>query len=417
VTRCGGIRARAAVVGLLLAMGEARGGTPGATLERARRQLRETARELTKYACTETVERRYFEPGRVAEGRGEAPASTDRIRLEVTVANGREIFSWPGATRFDSRDIESIIRQGPIGTGSFAAHLLAIVDAPDSQFTFEGQGTEGGEPVWDYRFAVPLSASRYRIRAGGAWETVAYEGAARFDAGGAIRRLTVHTKALPAGSAIGTVDAEVGYPRRAGGPLLPWRSELRIGFLSGRKTVNVTTFSECREYQAESTVRFDGVTEVWKAQSRRRAADVALPIGVPVTIELTGAIDTATAAAGDAVEGRVVRAVRDGRGGGVLIPEGAVVRGRLTRVEHHVGAGFVVAMSFSRVEWDGFVAAFAAQSRPSAKVARQVGMMEEEGGGLRYWNSGVFVFATRKAREVVPAGFRSRWTTLAARGR
>jgi hypothetical protein len=53
--------------------------------------------------------------------------STDRVRLEMTVSEGRELHSWPGATRFDARDDDELIRNGPVSTGAFGGHLASIL--------------------------------------------------------------------------------------------------------------------------------------------------------------------------------------------------------------------------------------------------------------------------------------------------
>ena len=114
----------------------------------------------------------------------QAPArleAADRLRLEVTISAGQEIYSWPGATRFDSRDVSEIIREGPIATGSFGAHLLAVFDNPRVEFHFAGERSEAGRRLLEYRFAVPLAASRYRVRSGGFSETIAYEGSFLLD--------------------------------------------------------------------------------------------------------------------------------------------------------------------------------------------------------------------------------------------
>ena len=412
----------AGLLALLLSLSAVRGDDPAETLERGRSKLRAAARELAKYACTETVERRFYEasPRSAPAGAppGEVIESADRLRLEVTLANGREIFSWPGATRFDTREIDSIIRQGPIGSGSFAAHLLAIVDAPESQFSFQNATSEEGERLFEYRYSVPLSESHYRIRTGKSWDTIPYEGSVRFSGDGGIRTLRIHAEAFPPASKIRTVDAEVAYPAHDAGKdetLLPRSSELRIRFESGRETINRTTFSDCREYQAESTLSFDDVTPVPGAQSRAPVTNLLLPIGLPVTLELTSPMDASTAAAGDPVVARVVRPVSDPRSGEALIPAGAVVRGRLTRVEHHYKpeSYFAIAMSFSRVQWDGLIAPFAARSQPGPDVLRQLGLSEDEGGGLHFWNSGLFVFPTHKEQQILPEGFKSHWITLA----
>src|SRR5580704_1806908 len=111
---------------------------PNEVLDRARANLQEMTRRLTNYACIETVERRYYEPppqpqhaascSQIEEARTLRTEplkleGVDRLRLEVTVSEGHEIHAWPGATRFDARDVDEIIHQGPTGTGVFGAHL------------------------------------------------------------------------------------------------------------------------------------------------------------------------------------------------------------------------------------------------------------------------------------------------------
>jgi hypothetical protein len=106
-------------------------------LARAREKIVAVAHQLPRYTCLETINREYFQvPCRAIHGkvfsRYAAPscsatldhpakdltlAGSDRLRLEVAVADGREIESWPGATRFDSRGIDEIVKTGPTSTG------------------------------------------------------------------------------------------------------------------------------------------------------------------------------------------------------------------------------------------------------------------------------------------------------------
>ena len=108
---------------------------PNAVLEQVRTRLRAMAQNLEKYVCIETINRSYYQ--RVAPRNAPATprpslacapavpddpfrlASTDRVRLDVTVSQGAELHSWPGATRFDARDVDDLIRNGPVSTGSF----------------------------------------------------------------------------------------------------------------------------------------------------------------------------------------------------------------------------------------------------------------------------------------------------------
>jgi len=403
-------------------------------------------RGLSKYACIETVERRYYRPAAQANAvpLSQAPASScaqivadknngrgaqqlesvDRLRLEVAVSDGREIYSWPGATRFDSRDVDAIIRQGPMGTGPFGTYLLGVFDNPGAEFRFAGDQTGGQHAMLEYRFHVPLQASHYRVKEGASWQPVAYSGSFWLAADSLeLQRLTVSAESAPPGSSICTLDSELDYQRVHIGDsdtLLPKRSQLQITLESGRQTNNITTFSDCREYQAESELLFDDNPQIDTAQTTRMArAPLLLPIGLPVTLALAAPIDTETAAAGDLISAKVVQAVRKPVGG-VLIPAGATVRGRITRLEHHLVPDpyFLIVLSFNRLEVQGVSSPFAARSEGNAELANELGVsLYGQGRGLWYWGVGTFVFPTSKSRYVVPTGFESKWITLATRPR
>src|SRR6185437_3405474 len=122
------------------------------------------------------------------------------------------------------------------------------------------------------------------------------------------------------------------------------------------RTDNLTTFSNCREYQAESQVVFEGSPAAGQEPAAPASwASLALPIGLPVRLALEAPVDTDNAAAGDPVSARVITAVRRPGTGAVLIPAGAIAHGRLTRVERHLQPKpyFLVAMSFNRLDWQG----------------------------------------------------------------
>ena len=197
---------------LLVVRGQAER-NPGEALERARANLQEMTRRLSKYACIETVERRYYEaplelaPGsscsqiRAALDRRTGPPkleASDRLRLEVTVSEGHEIHAWPGATRFDTRDVDEIIHQGPIGTGAFGTHLIGVFDNPAVDFQYVGEKTDGKQTVLEYHYRVSAEASRYRVKTGNTWQIVPYDGTFWLDAVTVeLRRFTVEAGPLP----------------------------------------------------------------------------------------------------------------------------------------------------------------------------------------------------------------------------
>ena len=406
---------------------------PDEILQGALARLRSETSTFSRYACIETVERQYFEPARMETGRqcsqvpaadsGEKLESVDRLRLEVTVSEGNEIYSWPGATRFDSRDVTEIIRQGPIATGSFGTHLLAVFNNRQVEYRFAGEETRAGRRLLEFRFHVPLAASQYRVRVGTAYQAIAYDGSFWVDAESLeMQRFTVEAEDVPRATSICRLDAELDYQAQTNGGrgfLLPSQGQLHIDFESARRTNNITTFSNCREYQAESEVVFQGSPQIDQSTAVRPPwASVALPIGLPVTLALEAPVDTDSAAAGDPVAARVVAAVRRPGTDTVLIPAGAMVHGRLTRVERHLEPKpyFLIAMSFNRLDWQGISSPFGAHAEANETLARELGANPSEpGGGFRFWDTGTFLFPTSKSRYVIPAGFSTKWMTLAPR--
>lgn len=419
---------------------------PAQVLEQVRAKLRAMSRNLERYVCIETINRSYYQtveplhagPQSAAETAcGPPPVSTpvaapksqlestDRVRLEVTLANGRELHSWPGATRFESRDVDALIRNGPVSTGAFGSYLASIFGPPEVDFQYNGERLLDGRTLFEYRYRVPLQASHYDVRVNGVWKAAAFEGEFSIDPRAlTLERLTIRTCGLPAGATFCQASTAVDYQHVHIGDsdvLLPGQSMLEIALGHGRETRNVTTFANCREYQAESEIVFDDSAhnEAAAAPSASRNL-VSLPIGLPVTLALTAPIDTATAAAGDPVAATVIKPVRRPGSPLDLIPAGAVVQGRLRRVEHHLSASpyFLIVISFNRVDVKGALSPFAARSEPDPDLARELGAnLAVRETGVRFWGVGSFLFPTNKKRLVIPAGFQSKWFTLAIGGR
>jgi hypothetical protein len=427
----------------LLMLAAARGQAerdPGEALERARANLLSMTQRLAKYACIETVDRVYYEPPAEPLGgqscsqiqaarnsRPEPPAieASDRLRLEVTVSEGHEIHAWPGATRFDARDVDEIIHQGPIGTGSFGTHLIGVFDNPAVEFHFIGEKTEGGRTVLEYRYHVSAEASRYRVKTGNTWHLVPYDGTFWLDPQSVeLRHFTLEAELLPAGSFMCQLHGALDYQQvhiGDGDMLLPSEGQLAILMDTGRETSNRTTFSACREYQAESELRFDSTADVNSAAAKPvvRTA-LVLPIGLPVDLALAEPIDTSTAAAGDPVSAKVMKPVRRAGAGEVLIPAGALVHGRITRMEHHIlpRPYFLISISFNRLTRGDISSPFAAKYDGGEKLAKDLGAeLRLPSRGLEFWDVGTFLFPSSKPTYVLPAGWESKWDTLATPSR
>jgi hypothetical protein len=414
---------------------------PAAVLEQARTRLQAMAQNLQKYVCVETINRSYYQ--RVAPRKALAAAepppacappppgdpyqldTTDRVRLEVTVSGGSELHSWPGATRFDERNVDDLIRNGPVSTGSFGAYLNSVFGQPGVAYQYKGEQSVDGKTAFEYSYQVPLAASHFDVKTDAGWRPSAYEGEFRLDPQTyELQRLTVRTVDPPASTPFCQSASTLEYERVHIGDsdlLLPRQAELQIELRDGPETRNVTTFSKCREYQAESEIVFDESANAGGStpQSAERGR-VSLPIGLPVTLALEGPIDTDVSAAGDPVDAKVVRPVLRPGSNEVLVPAGAIVRGRIRRVEHHrlPSPYFRIVLAFNRVEVNGAVSPFVVRSEPDKGLAEKLNAsLELRDTGIWYWGVGTFLFPTNKTQLILPAGFESKWFTLATGGR
>jgi hypothetical protein len=351
--------------------------------------------------------------------------ATDRLRLDVAVAEGREIVSWVGAGKFDSRRVDAIVGDGPTGTGAFGGHLVDVFNNPGVDFHYLGEKTVDGKNVLEYRFTVSREVSNYQIRgASNEWHVTAYDGTFQVDGQSLeLQRLALRTDQLPPDTSMCEAGTRLEYQHvRIGDSdfLLPRQSELQIVQRDARETTNITTFSACREYHTESTIHFEG-EDTPEAGTRAQPAagsSRTLPEGLSLSLSLTSRIDTTTAAAGDVVSAKVTHAVRDPKSKATLIPAGAIARGRIARMRHRVGGpdDFVILLSFDALEVNGtasplFVKLDAVEQLERARLQRpgpraRAAFVQ----GPETW--GALIFPVMGNKYIVPAGYESTWRTV-----
>src|ERR1700692_4299826 len=89
-------------------------------LAKVRLHALENLSRQPNYTCVETVERtRRSGPSRKFQ-------LQDTLRLEVALVDGKEMFGWPGARKFEDTDLRNMVHEGAIGNGNFALHARAI---------------------------------------------------------------------------------------------------------------------------------------------------------------------------------------------------------------------------------------------------------------------------------------------------
>jgi len=336
---------------------------PKELLWRLRESVMSTVGRLPKYVCTQTVDRTRYEPANpeygtngtrrrrscddtVADARRggwrRSLSSADRLRLDVAVNHEHagmenEMYSWTGENRFSERDLFDFVRGGAVSTGSFTSMLTSIFGNNTARFTYDGDSSHGGRQLSEFGFHIPREKSQYLYVFGPSRErnvAMGYEGTVLADPETSdLVRLRIRTEQPPEETGVCELNQDLEYARvhiNDGDFLLPSEAQVTVIHTDGTEAQNRITYSACHEFHGESTVRFDYSSGAERAAAERPVPTppFSLPAGLPFKVIFTDRIDTATAAAGDIIRGRLKTAIRD-RNDKLLVAEGTPVSGRV----------------------------------------------------------------------------------------
>ena len=313
-------------------------------LRRATAKVLETVRRLPKYMCTQTIDRAQLEPIPGLDGRRCEPpkarqlrlTTSDRLRLDVAISTGREMYSWVGEGHFEDGGLFQLVRNGALSTGAFSSLLEVIFRDDAGAFSFKGETVEGARKIAEFEFRVPAAGSHYIFSGRNSRVTTGYTGSIFVDSATAdLVRLQVQTDGLPSETGACESSTNLTYSRVRWNDadfLLPSRVDLHILNTDGVELQNRTVYSGCHEFLGESTLSFDSPPEPGApAAARATGDDAGLPEGLPFTVALTHSIDAATAAAGDRLAAKLTTPIRDAYGH-TFGPKGAAVTARIARI-------------------------------------------------------------------------------------
>jgi hypothetical protein len=327
-------------------------GDSDSALRRTRERLLADLDRLPRYTCVQTITRRYYRPEQEGasckvlmaahiKGKDRAKLSAwDRLRLEVAIVDGQNVFSWVGSPRFESGTMERLAGRGPLSNGDFGPFLNAIFTR--ASVIFQGEEHAGNRHLLAYAYDVPLERSVYLIRGDDGWTRTAYSGVFVIDPENAdIVSLTVRTAELPPNSPSCQAISEVEYGRTPIHDrmiLIPRETRLTVIDRKGSETHSQTQYASCREYASKTRMLFDGPAstaaprDVLPAES----APATFPAGLRFRSRIVSTIDSATSAAGDPLDAVLLSPIRD-KHKVVLAPAGALVHARLVGFEQRVG--------------------------------------------------------------------------------
>ncbi len=362
------------------------------------------ADRLSRYVCRQKITRRVYYPSRGKGGNctailaaasknpthGMRLVSWDRARLDVMLTSTSEMFSWPGAQRFDVEDPSKLLGTSKLSSsGDFGALLASLFAARAGRIHFDGMA-EGGLARFTYQ--VPRSSSQFTLKGLHGESVVPWHGSFDVDPASAdLVRLDDIVSEMPAGSQGCELRQEIYYARTAGSSsMLPLSSEVDEIATTGGYAENKTSYEGCHQYSAEAVLKFD--------DDDAPEAAPAVPTGKPPVppapgtlfrIRLTSPVDSEKNWAGDRIGGVLVEPVREKENG--LIPAGTIFRGRVTQLEHdaYPDEGVVIGIRYDAIVLSG--------------VELPVALVRSDVAG-----TGVYAFAGRKSG-VLEKGIVSQW--------
>ncbi len=415
---------------------------PTETLLKIRKRVEDSISRLPRYLCTETVDRESFEidplPHRgndnVCQELIETLAksnkalrlqSSDRLRLDVALSSRTEMYSWVGEGRFDDRALSEIVGQGTTSTGAFGTFLHAIFVANSASFQFKGAAEDNGRHVLNYGFVVPVARSGYVVSNNIISRLTGYTGTFSVDAQTLdLLRLEIQTDVLPPELQVCSTHTVLDYTRiQMSGVdvLLPSEVTVRILGSDGRESCNRTVFRGCHQFLGESKLIFDdrGVDPDKEGAMAAKTWKVELPLGLRVSVALAQAIDPASAAAGDPIEGRLTHSIKV-PDSGLVIPKGTPVNGRIFGLTliHSRETELELGLQWESINLNGVNLSLRLAERSVASSSAGIGfghgrwpdvnsMTRSEQPGITF-----FLFPKVDVGYRIPAGFEAEWVTL-----
>lgn len=389
-------------------------------LAQIRRNVERFAAQLPDYTCLETIERS-------TRSSAERPFKrVDTVRLEVGQIGKKEVFSWPGAERFEEGKASDLVAAGTISTGEFAQVLRAVFLGGFAHITWHGEEDLNGRRALRYDFSLPLFGHRWRVNLAGRVGDVGERGSFWADADSLdLLRLESHATDIPPDLPLAEMVSRIDYGRmriHTNDVWLPQTAEVVLVETSGKQNLNRIEFSHCRQYTGQSVIAFSAAEPgLGEPAPARAVTKFELAAGLLLTLQLVTEIDSQRASVGDPITAKLEADVN--RKADVVIPKGAVVRGRIRRLERSVEGSphFVVGLEFSDLEFADKRARFFGRLESAQEIAglrwflaRSTGIANTSQTASFYPQEvpGVGTFFMTGDRFRLPAGMRMVWRTI-----
>jgi hypothetical protein len=328
--------------------------------------------------------------------------------------------------KFGDRDLSDLVRQGATSTGEFSSYVRAIFEVNAASFAFKGESQLNGRKVLQYTFQVPLARSGYTVSNKTLNRLTGYSGSFSADAETFdLLKLEIQTDPLPQELGMCQVATVLDYKQvrmNSVDFLLPSEANMRILEPDGGVSRNRTQFSGCHEFLGESKLIFDDRTTAEGPVSTAPAQTIHLPPSLKISVALAQNIDPAMAAAGDPVDGKLMRPIKD-PSSNLTIPKGTQLNGRILELRSSY-SGTMCVLEFG-LKWENFTLNGANHPLDllvktavsgSAKLPLVRSLWPDIAATFRPESPGVgfFVFPDVPPKYKIPAGFEAEWMTVSA---
>jgi hypothetical protein len=309
--------------------------------ERSAAAMREVLTRLNNYSCIMHITR--YEQGR----RDPSLKQVDAVRLQVNSRDGAESFALPGGVA-SGNQLRDLVSTGLVSNGFFQgyAHIL-FVTRDIQRLRFLGLDGDPARGLLRYQFVMdPVKASMV-LQLSARRSNVPLQGEFWISQKDFLLRRLVIENAVPVtmhGVQRLLYIMDWGVVVTPGGRfLLPQSAELWVFRSSGETLRNDVALAQCREYVAESTIRFeldepdeDGEETTAAVGSPPSASTPPppgfLPAGLKLNLRLAEKLNLASLQVGDVFEARLESAVK--HRGKTLLAEGTLVQGRIRRLDY-----------------------------------------------------------------------------------
>jgi hypothetical protein len=311
-----------------------------ALLVKVKAKIVQNLKQLANFTCTESIERSLRGPS------DQTLKPLDTVSVEVAYVSGKELFGPPRGGRVDQQDIQKLVG-GTVSRGTFATLVSSTVFGAATTFHYEGQTEIKGQPAVLFSFHAGMLGSNYQLTTPSGHARVGYGGKfwadpITFD----LLRFELVADEIPPVLELSSESQAIDYSRVQIGEsafLLPQVSELKMSDQRGYATRNLTTYQDCRQFSAESTLANFGADALEPPPSN-------LPDDFKVEVGWETTLNPATSAVGDRVTAKLLDEIK--LNDVVKVPRGAQLNGHVESITR-AGGGYAVKLVFTSFDFKG----------------------------------------------------------------